>query len=188
MLTVCKPRAFVPSFGEERQLVLNASLAETIGINPNDIHILKNGDILELREGVARVSGKIPAESIYYNQAKGLDIDEMTMKERLTLSEEGTITIALTLDSERNIVAGPEVLAEACAFAKGKDWRAFCLGTIELIKEAIKQSVERAENDILNIKSVVRDTVNKNVLELIGKRPLINIAIQEVKTVTSHKS
>lgn len=181
MLTVSKPRAFVPSFGEERQLAINTSLAEAIGISPNDIHILKNGDIIELREGVARIEGKIPAESIYYNQAKGLDIDEMTMKERQILSSEGTITVALSLDKERTIIAGPEILAEACSFAKGKDWRAFCLGTIELIKEGIKQSVEKNEKDLLKIKSVIRDTVNKNVLELIGKRPLINIAIQEVK-------
>ena len=196
ILTVAKARSFVPSHGEERQLVIYETLAETIGISPNDIHILKNGDVLELREQVARVANKIPAESIYYNQAKGLDIDEITMKERLSLSKEGTITIALTLDEEKNIIAGPEILAEACSFAKGKDWRAFCLGTIELIKDALKQSIEKEngkneekkEKDLLSIKSLVRDTVNKSVLELIGKRPLINVAIQEVTKVTSHKS
>ena len=152
-----------------------------------DIHILKNGDVLELREQVARVTNKIPAESIYYNQAKGLDIDEITMKERLALSEEGTITVALTIDEEKNIIAGPEILAEACSFAKGKDWRAFCLGTIEIIKDAIKQFVGRNETDILNLKSLLRDTVNKSVLELINKRPLINVSIQEIKKATSHK-
>lgn len=183
MLTVTKPRAFIPSHGEERQFVLYELFAETIGISPNDIHIIKNGDIVELREGIARVAGKVPAESIYYNQAKDLDIDEVTMKERQALSEEGTITIALTVNSERNIVAGPEILAEGCAFAKGKDWRAFCLGTIELIKEAIKIRKEE-EKEVLElqaIKSLVRDTVNKNVLEFIGRRPLINVAIQEIQ-------
>lgn len=187
MLTIAKPRSFAPSHGEERQLVLYGSIAENIGISPNDIHILKNGDVLELREQVARISNKISAESIYYNQAQGLDIDEITMKERQTLSQEGTITVALTVDSDRNIIAGPEIIAEACAFAKGKDWRAFCLGTIELIKDSVKQSVERKEKDLKNIKSVVRDTVNKTVLELIGKRPLINVAIQEVRQTVSPK-
>ena len=180
ILTLTKPRSFVPSHGEERHLVIYASLAENMGISSNDIHILKNGDVLELREQVARVTNKVPAQSIYYNQAQRLEIDEITMKERQSLSEEGTITVALTIDEEKNIIAGPQILAEACSFAKGKDWRAFCLGTIELIKEAIKQSVERDEKDILKIKSTVRDTTNKAVLELIGKRPLINVAIQEV--------
>ena len=183
MLTVTKPRAFAPSHGEERHLVIHETLAENIGINPNDIHILKNGEILELRDTVVKRAGKIQAESIYYNQAQGLDIDETTMLERQTLSIEGTITVGLTVDSERNIIAGPEIFAEACAFAKGKDWRAFCLGTIELIKDAVKQFNERGEKDILNLKSLIRDTVNKNVLELIGKRPLINIAIQEIAEV-----
>jgi ribonuclease J len=180
MLTLAKPRSFVPSHGEERQLVIHGSFAETMGISPNDIHILKNGDVLELREQVARVKNKIPAQSIYYNHAKGLDIDEITMKERQSLSAEGTITVALTLDEKRNIIAGPEILAEACSFAKGKDWRAFCLGTVELIKDAIKQAIERKETESLNFKSVIRDTVNKSVLELISKRPLINVAIQEI--------
>ena len=180
MLTITKPRSFVPSSGEERHLVIYANLAEDIGISSNDVHILKNGDVLELREQVARIANKIPAQSIYYNLAQGLDIDEITMKERQSLSQEGTITVALVLDESRNIIAGPQILAEACSFAKGKDWRAFCLGTNELIKEAVKQAVERKEKDLINIKSVVRDTVNKTVLELIGKRPLINIAIQEV--------
>lgn len=181
MLTVAKPRSFVPSFGEERQLVIYESLAEMIGVNSNDIHIIKNGDIVELREQVTRVAGKIPAQSIYYNHAKGLDIEETTVKERQALSEEGTITVALTLDNEKNIIAGPAILAEACSFAKGKDWKAFCLGTIELIKDTVKQSLERNEKDILNIKGSIRDTVNKAVLELIGRRPLINISIQEVQ-------
>ena len=180
MLTVAKPRSFVPAFGEERQLVKYESIAEMMNINANDIHIVKNGDVLELREQVARVANKIPAQSIYYNHAKGFDIDELTMNDRLALSEEGTITVALALDKKRNIVAGPEILAEACSFAKGKDWRAFCLGVVELVKDAVKQSVERDETELLNLKAVVRDTVNKSVLELIGRRPLINVSIQEI--------
>ena len=188
MLTITKPRSFVPSHGEERQLVLHEAIAETMGISPNDIHILKNGDVLELREQIARVSGKIPAQSIYYNLAHGLDIDETTMKERQTLSKEGTITVALSLDEDRNIIAGPQILAEACSFAKGKDWRAFCLGTNELVKEVIKQAIEKDEKKLPNLKSLVRDTVNKNVIELVGKRPLINVTIQEIKKAVSHKS
>ncbi len=187
MLTIAKARSFAPSHGEERQLVQNGNIAQMIGISPNDIHILKNGDVLELREQVARVANKIPAQSIYYNQAKHLDIDETTMKERISLSEEGTITIALAVDEKGNIVAGPEILAEACSFAKGKDWRAFCLGTIELVRDSIKQAVERNEKEILSLKSVIRDVVNKSVLELIGKRPLINVSIQGINTVVSNK-
>ncbi|MBI2995259.1 MAG: ribonuclease J [Candidatus Melainabacteria bacterium] len=187
MLTIAKPRSFVPSHGEERQLVTYGNIAESMEVSPNDIHILKNGDILELREQVARARGKIQAQSIYYNQAKGLDIDESTMKERQTLSEEGTITIALTLNEERSIIAGPEIIAKGCSFAKGKDWRAFTLGTIELIKDTIKQALERNEKELPNLKSQIRDVINKTVLELINKRPLINVSIQEVKKVISHK-
>lgn len=187
MLTIAKARSFAPSLGEERQLVQNGNIGEMIGISPNDIHILKNGDVLELREQVARVANKIPAPSIYYNQAKRLDIDENTMKERIALSEEGTITVALAVDGKRNIIAGPEIIAEACSFAKGKDWRAFCLGTVELVKDSIKQAIEKEEKEILSLKSVVRDVVNKSVLELIGKRPLINISIQEINTTVSNK-
>lgn len=183
MLTIAKPRSFVPSHGEERHLVIYASMAEIMNINPNDIHILQNGDVLELREQVARVANKIPAQSIYYNHAKGLDIDETTMKERQLLAEEGTITVALTLDSKREIIAGPEILAEACSFAKGKDWRAFCLGVVELVKDTVKQSAEKGEPDLINIRGAIRDAVTKNVIELVGKRPLINISVQEITKV-----
>ncbi len=187
MLTVAKPRCFVPSHGEERQLVIYGKHAENIEINHNDVHILKNGEVLQVRDQVARVSGRIPAESIYYNQAKGLDIDEVTMKERQSLSDEGTITVALALDEKKNIVAGPEIIAEACSFAKGKDWRAFCLGTTELIKQEIISALKRDEKDISDLKKVVRDTVNKTVIELIGKRPLISVSIQEIPLETVKK-
>jgi len=183
MLTIAKPRSFVPSHGEERQLVLHEAFAEAIGTNHNDIHIIKNGEILTLTDGVSKVKGKIPAESIYYNQAKKIDIFESTMRERQFLSEEGTVTIALTVDKENNIIAGPEVLAEGCSFAKGKDWRAFCLGTKELIKEAIKtykETDQKSDKDVKPLKSVIKDTVNRSVLELIGKRPLISVTMQEV--------
>lgn len=180
ILTVTKPRSFVPSYGEERQLVIYGKIAETIGVNHNDVHILKNGEVLELREQVAKVCGRVSAESIYYNHAKGLDIDEITMKERQSLSDEGTITIALAIDEKRSIVAGPEIFAEACSFAKGKDWRAFCLGTSELVKQGIQDSIKKNPKDLKEIKKVVKDIVNKTVLELIGKRPLINVSIQEI--------
>ncbi len=188
MLTVTKPRSFAPSCGEERQLVQYGNIGEVIGISPNDIHILKNGDVVELREQVARFANKIPAQSIYYNQAKNLDIDETTMKERIALSEEGTITVALGVDEKKNIIAGPEILAEACSFAKGKDWRAFCLGTVELVKDSVKQAVEREEKEILSLKAIVRDVVNKSVLELIGRRPLINVSIQEISSTVANKN
>lgn len=180
MLSVTKPKAFVPSHGEERQLVIHGAIAEDMGTNHNDIHLLKNGDVLEVRGGIARIANKIPGQSIYYNEVKGLDIDEVIMNERDILSKEGTITVALTIDKNKNIIAGPEIVAEACSFAKGKDWRAFCLGTSEVIKQTIKQAVEKEEKDLSDIKSIVRETVNKYVLELISKRPLINVSIQEI--------
>lgn len=180
ILTIAKPRAFVPSMGEERQMVLYKSFAEIMGIGPNDIHIIKNGEIIELRNKTARVAGKIPAESIYYNHAKNIDIDEVTMKERQTLSAEGTIIVAITLDKEKNIVAGPEILAEGCSFAKGKDWRAFCLGAVEQIKTAVQEAKkENKEKDLHAYKTLIRDTVNTSVLELISRRPLISVSIQE---------
>lgn len=181
IICTTKPRAFIPSHGEERHLVMHANIAESMGVNHNDIQILKNGDIVEIRGGITRVSGKVPSSSIYYNKEIGLDIDEFTMKERETLSAEGTVTVAISLDTDRNIIAGPEIFAEACSFAKGKDWRAFCISTVELIKQAIKEKIALDEKDLPSIKSTVKDTLNKYVIELVGKRPLVNVAIQEVK-------
>jgi len=190
MLNITKPRAFVPSIGEERHMVLAEQFAEIMGISANDIHIIKKGEVIEIRDKTARVAGRIPAESIYYNLAKNIDIDEVTMKERQTLAEEGTITVALTLDQDRNIIAGPEIFADGCSFAKGKDWRAFCLGAIEQIKVTIDEAnkeKDKEEKDLATYKTLVRDTVNKNVLELISKRPLISVSIQEANLATSNK-
>lgn len=183
MLSVTKPKAFAPSHGEERQQVIHGEFAEAMGINHNDIHIVENGEIIEVRDGVSKVAGKVPGSSIFYNTEKGIDIDENTMKERQALSSEGTVTVALSIDSDGKVIAGPEIFAEACSFAKGKDWRAFCIATVEIIKSAIKESVDKDEKDLQTLKTIVRDTVNKNVLELIARRPLINVSIQEIKAV-----
>jgi len=180
IVTITKPRSFIPSFGEERQMVVYGKHSENMGVNHNDIHILKNGEVVQLRDQVARTAGRISAPAIYYNQAKGLDIDELTMKERQSLSDEGTITIALAVDEDRNIIAGPEILAEACSFAKGKDWRAFCMGTSQFVTQAIADALKKDQKDLLSLKNIVRDTVNKTVIELVGKRPLINVSIQEI--------
>lgn len=102
-----KPRNVMPVHGEWRHLKANAAVAESTGINPENIVLAEDGVTVDLHKGRARISGRIPAGLVFVDGDNVGGTTEDTLRERRQLSEEGSVTVLAILDSDTGTMTEP---------------------------------------------------------------------------------
>ncbi len=130
MLALTKPKFFLPVHGEHRMLVKHAQTAQSMGIPPENMVIIDNGDVVELTRDSIRVVGKVPA-GIELMDRGGL-VKAHVLQERQQLAEEGIITVAVAVGSDGNLKAAPEVhLRGVVTPIEPPAWQAWVYATVE---------------------------------------------------------
>ncbi|MCL6433839.1 MAG: ribonuclease J [Leptolyngbyaceae cyanobacterium HOT.MB2.61] len=109
MIGLTRPKFFLPVHGEHRMLVKHAQTAQSMGIPPENMVIIDNGDVVELSENSIRIAGKVPAGLELVDASRSGLVNDNVLKERQRLAEDGVVTVAATLDGEGQLVAPPEV-------------------------------------------------------------------------------
>jgi ribonuclease J len=107
MLALTKPKFFIPVHGEHRMLVKHSQLGQQMGIPPENMVIIDNGDIIELTETSMGIVGQVPS-GVELVDRSGI-VHDCVMKERQQLAEQGVITIAAAVNNEGKLLAIPEI-------------------------------------------------------------------------------
>lgn len=107
MLSLTRPKFFVPVHGEHRMLVQHAKMAHAMGIPPENTVVIDNGDIVEVTENSIGVAGKVPS-GIELVDRCGI-VHDNVLKERQQLAEDGVVTVAAAVDWEGKLLAKPEI-------------------------------------------------------------------------------
>lgn len=107
MLSLTRPKFFVPVHGEHRMLVQHAKMAQAMGIPPENTVVIDNGDIVEVTENSIGVAGKVPS-GIELVDRCGI-VHDNVLKERQQLAEDGVVTVAAAVDWEGKLLAKPEI-------------------------------------------------------------------------------
>jgi ribonuclease J len=177
--TLVQPKYAIPVHGEYKHLKAQAKLAESIGMSKENIFILSSGDVLELGNDSAKVTGKVPVGSILVDGLGVGDVGNVVLRDRQRLAQDGIIVVTVVMDRENNyIVSGPDVLSRGFVYEKESD---------ELIEEE-KNVVDDALNALLDkrvsdrgkIKSAIRDSLSEYVWKKTKRQPMILPIIMEV--------
>lgn len=173
MLTLMKPKYFMPVHGEYRMLKIHTGLAEGVGIPPENCFILDNGDILAVTADSARRAGSFPAQDIYVD-GKGIgDIGNIVLRDRRILSEDGLVVIVLTVDfKNKQLLAGPDILSRGFIYMRESG---------DMIHEAqaiVKQDVNALlkNNESITekkLKDTVTNAIQPFLFEKTERRPMI---------------
>ena len=119
LLNLVKPRYFMPIHGEYRHLSLHARLAESVGIPRNNIFVMEDGDILELSNQSARLSGKITAGNVYVDGLSVGDVGNAVLHDRRVLSRDGIAVVVVAVNKETGTLIGrPEVVSRGFVDAR----------------------------------------------------------------------
>ena len=120
--SLVKPKYAIPVHGEYRHLKAQASLLRELGIEKDNIFILHSGDVLELDEESANVTGRVPVGDIYVDGLGVGDVGNVVLRDRQRLAEDGILIVVIGLDSYNNeIVAGPEIVSRGFVYVKESD-------------------------------------------------------------------
>jgi ribonuclease J len=166
---ILKPKNVMPVHGEYRHLVANAKLAQDTGIPEQNTIIVENGAVVDLKAGVARVTGQWDLGYVYVDGSSVGEISDADLKDRRTLAEEGFITIFTVVDPiTGRIVVGPEIHARGYA----EDDKVFD-AVIPKITQALQEAASNGTRDSHALSQVVRRTVGRWVNTQHRRRPMI---------------
>ncbi len=171
LLTLVKPRFFVPIHGEYRHLSLHASLGESIGIPRSDIFVLEDGDVLELNAQNARVSGKVGSGNVYVDGLSVGDAGGVVLRTRRMLSRDGIVVVIIAVNRQSGKLVGrPDIVTRG--FVDTRESRDMMNESRELLAKTLDHGSGRvAEWGFINTK--VKDTLEKFYYKKTKRRPMI---------------
>jgi len=119
LLTLVKPKFFIPIHGEYRHLSLHAKLAESLGIAKDNIFVLQDGDMLELGRDKGAIVDKTPLKDIYVVGSKTYALDSAVFRDRKQLSQDGVVVVVTVINVKGGTLVGkPEVLSRGVVDSK----------------------------------------------------------------------
>ncbi len=109
MLALTKPKFFVPVHGEHRMLVCHSKSAQSMGVPEENILILDNGDVVELRSDAIAKGEPVKAGIELLDASRNGIVDSRVLKERQQLAEDGVVTVLAAISTDGLMVAPPRV-------------------------------------------------------------------------------
>jgi len=180
MLTMVKPRYFVPVHGETRHLMAHARIAKAVGMAAEDIFVLEIGDCLEIDEaGVARTAAHVEESGVVYVDGLHVgDVGDVVLRDRQQLSSDGIATIVVALDGRTSKVIGePELIVRGLPVSDSPE----LMDQARMrINKALARMVKEGVTDHSVIQRAVRDALSQYLWETLRRRPMIIPVIMEV--------
>lgn len=179
MYSLVKPKFFVPVHGEQRHLVLNARMVQELGMNENHIVLPSIGKTILIDSSGISLGDEVHAGMTLVDGLGIGDVGSVVLKDRQVLSEDGLIITIITLDDNKHVIAGPEVISRGFVYVKESE------ELIQKIKDIVLNSVEmsadRKKADIMQMKNAIRDRIKSYIYMKTQRRPMIIPVIMEGK-------
>jgi ribonuclease J len=176
LINAVRPANHMPVHGEWRHLRAHAAIARSMGIPDERIMLAEDGTVVDLVDGLATITGKIPVGYVYVDGLEVGDIGDATLKDRRILGEEGFLSILVAVDLELGkVVFGPEITARGFS----DDPAALDPINAELV-ELVEKALADGTRDADALAHLVRRTVGRWVDREYRRRPMLMPMVVEV--------
>ncbi|WP_448223388.1 ribonuclease J [Gordonia iterans] len=171
-----RPSNAMPVHGEWRHLRANAALAEATGVPSDRIVLAEDGVTVDLIDGRARISGKVPVGFVYVDGNSVGDVGDSTLSDRLVLGEGGFISITVAVDEHTGrAVSRPQIAGRGFSDDPGALTEA-----ADLVDKALEELANEGVTDAHRIAQGVRRVVGRWVAQTYRRRPMIVPTVLEV--------
>lgn len=179
MYSLLKPQYSVPVHGEYRHLIRHAELAEIMGVEKDNIFLIRSGDVLTINKEKGGVTGKVQAQGILVDGLGVGDVGNIVLRDRQHLSENGLIIVVLSLEKHSNqVLAGPDIVSRGFVYVRESE---------DLMEEArivVSKAVDKAlaknNADWGKIKAEIKDSLSDFIWKKTKRNPMILPIIMEV--------
>lgn len=179
LIALAKPKYFIPVHGEYRQLIAHSETAQSMGIDKDKIIMMQNGNVLEINGDSAEFTGTVQNGRVLVDGLGVGDVGNIVLRDRQHLSQDGLITVVLTMDSSTgNVIAGPDVISRGFVYVRESE------NLMEEVKAVVRHEVKKCEErdirDWTTIKSTIRENLKDYIFAKTKRNPMIIPIIMEV--------
>lgn len=174
--SLVKPKYSIPVHGEYRHLKAQAKIAAALGIDKDNIFILKTGQVLELNEEAAEITGEIENGSVFVDGLGVGDVGNVVLRDRQRLAADGIIIIMLAMSEYSDfVISGPEIVTRGFVYIKESDE---LLDEARLVvEEELDTCIGKGISDRNKIKNILRDALGSFVWKRTKRKPIILVEI-----------
>ncbi|WP_138158883.1 ribonuclease J [Peptoniphilus catoniae] len=179
ILTLVKPKYFIPAHGEIRHLFKHAEIAESLGVKKENIFIMDNGNVLEISQNGAKFIGDVPSGEILVDGLGIGDVGNIVLRDRKHLSEDGLIIVVLGVSREKKkIVSGPEIISRGFVYVRESE------DLMEEAKGVVQLSLDKCSSEDIfdwsSLKNTIRDDLKGYLFQQTKRNPMILPIIIEI--------
>lgn len=179
LLSLVKPKYFIPVHGEYRHLKLHAALAERMGMNPKNILISDIGKVIELGPNSIRQTASVPSGIVLVDGLGVGDVGNIVLRDRKHLAEDGIIIVVVTLGKKTGeLLAGPEVLSRGFVYVRESEDLMEEAKTVA--KHALDKCVRKKVTDWVGLKNSLKNSMSDFMYAKTKRKPMVLPVIMEV--------
>jgi ribonuclease J len=179
MISLAKPKYFIPIHGENKHKIQNSQIARSMGIPQDNTLNVQNGDIVKMNVDMCRLSGNINPKNVYVDGIGMGNIEDMVLRDRKVLSNNGIIFITMGIDPKNGkIVVEPDFTMRGIIFIDNLS------DILQDGKKIIGDSLGYCfENNILEknrIEDYISDKLEKFIFKKARIRPIISLKVMMI--------
>lgn len=179
MIALCRPKYLLPIHGEFRHLIEHKHLGVEMGIDPEKIFILQNGDVIEMDADGAARGERIHVSRVLVDGRDVGNIDEVVLRDRRHLAEDGMVIVMLVIEkSSVQLVAGPDIVSRGFLYMdENEDFFERCKA---VTLDAFEQCEKESKEEWSIVKAEVRRALKKYIKNETGRFPVILPVVLEI--------
>ncbi|MFT8889322.1 MAG: ribonuclease J [Ethanoligenens sp.] len=179
IMSLCKPKYFIPVHGEYKHLMKNKALAQSIGIPDKNIIISDIGKVMEFDKGNFKFVGAVPAGRVLVDGTGVGDVGSIVLRDRKHLAQDGLIVVVATIDgSSGSLVSGPDIVSRGFVYVRESE--SLMEQTRLTARNVLQDCADAHVTEWGTIKSRVKDALSKLLYERTKRSPMILPVIMEV--------
>lgn len=179
MLGIVKPKYFIPVHGEQKHISKHKSLAVNMGMNPQNIALAANGNVVEVSGAGIKIAGTVQAGRVLVDGLGVGDVGSIVLRDRKHLADDGIIVVTVVIDGvTREVVSGPDVVSRGFVYVKESDE---LMGELKVVVcDVLKSGYINKARDWASIKTRIKDGVSKFLYQRTRRSPMVLPVIMEI--------
>lgn len=174
-----KPKFFIPVHGEQRHLRIHSKLAQTMGMNPKNIHIGEIGSVFELTGKTCKEGTPVTAGKVFVDGTGVGDVGSVVLRDRKHLAQDGMIVVCVNLSSQDgSVISGPDIITRGFVYVKESEELMDALR--DVANEAIDRCRRKRVRDWSAIKSAIKNDLSGYLYKTTKRNPMILPVIMEI--------
>lgn len=174
-----KPKFFLPVHGEQRHLQLHSRLAQSMGMNPRNIHIGELGTVFEFTSRTCKEAPAVTAGKVLVDGTGVGDVGSVVLRDRKHLAQDGMIVVTVSLSSQDgSVITAPDIITRGFVYVKESD------EMIDELREIAMEAIERCQRkhirDWSAIKSAIKNDLSGYLYKTTKRNPMILPVIMEI--------